>query len=172
MKTFRTILIIWVIVLIIAGFCGKVFAPMRGVPPATSPQGYPIPPVIHPVVPPSEFFKKWSITEVVNSFQRSGLEIANIKSVTEVDSSSLPARPEQGIKFSIPSVREEVAGCVLSFDMEKSLEKVRKHYLSLNKKNKLYSWTFVKDNILLVLDSTLPEEKARGFEKALYELKK
>jgi len=95
-----------------------------------------------------------------------------MKPVTEEDYSFLPARAKEDIKFSIPSIGEDVAGCILGFNVKYDLEKVKKHYLSLNKKNKFHSWTFVKDNILLVLDGRMTEERARKFEKALYELKK
>lgn len=163
---------IGIIVLIIVGFNEEAFAGMRGSSPRTHTPVPKPPPVIQPVVPPPQFFNKWSITEVVNSFQGNGLEIANIKPVSEEDYSSLPVGPEQGIKFSIPSIREDAVGCILSFDDKYDLEKVKKHYQSLNKKGELYSWTFVKDNILLVLDGAIQEAKAREYERALYDLKK
>jgi len=52
-RNVRTLIIgTGIIVLIVAGLYEEVFAPMRGVPPATSPKGTPI----HPVVPPPKFF--------------------------------------------------------------------------------------------------------------------
>jgi hypothetical protein len=168
----QILLISWV-VLIIIGFCEEVFAPMRGSYPRIRPLKPPIIlPPIRPVVPLPQFFNNWSITDVVNSFQGNGLEIGDIRQVTDVDQSFLPARVKEGIKFSIPSVGEEVAGCILSFNDKYNLEKVRKHYLGLNEKGEFYTWTFVKDNILLVLDGRLPESMAREYERALYDLKK
>lgn len=167
-----SIISIPIIFLLIVGWSEKVYAVIGGIS-RGSPGGATVhvPTVPHPPVP-RQFFNRWSITEVINSFQGNGLEIANIKPVTDEDYSSLPAKPEQGIKFSILSLGEDVASCILSFEIKGDIEKVKNHYLGLNKRSELHSWSFVKDNILLILDGKLPEGMARDYEKALYDLKK
>ena len=125
MKTIRTILIIGVVtVLIIAGFSEEAFAMMGHPPnaPSTVPHSPPVPPSVHPPpsVPlpmpsPQYLLKKWSIDDVVKSFNEYGLEIMNVKPVEEADYNPLPARAKEGIKFSMPSFGEDAVGCILSF---------------------------------------------------------
>jgi nucleoside diphosphate kinase len=173
-KGIKSIVLGMITFLIIVGFHKEVLAPFtkNGLPPAKLSKP-PIPPSIRPVILP-QFLHTWSIAEVIDRFQKDGLEIADIKEITETKQNILLRKVKEGIKFSIlsPSVRKEIKGCILVFDVKYDLEKVKKYYLDLNKKGELYSWTFVKDNILLVLDGRVPEEIARKYERSLYELKK
>ena len=183
MKTIKTILIIGIVtVLIIAGFSEEAFA-MMNPPPSNAPSAVPFSPPVPPSVypPPSAplpmpspqyLLKKWSIDDVLKSFNEYGLEIMNLKPVEEADYNPLPARAKEGIKFSTPSFGEYAVGYILSFETKGDMEKVKKHYLKLNKKGELYTWVFVKDNIFLALAGTVPEDKARENERTLYNLKK
>ena len=182
MKTIKTILIIGVVaVLIIAGFSEEAFAmhPPPPSAPSSVPYSPPVPPSVYappsaplPMPSPQYLLKKWSIDDVVKSFNEYGLEIMNIKPIEEADYNPLPARAKEGIKFSTPSFGEYAVGYILSFETKGDMEKVKKHYLKLNKKGELYTWVFVKDNIFLALAGTVPEDKAREYERTLYNLKK
>jgi hypothetical protein len=119
---------------------------------------------------PQYLLKKWSIDDVVKSFNEYGLEITNIKPVEEADYNPLPARAKEGIKFSMPSFGENVVGCILSFETKGDMEKVKRHYLNLNKKGELYTWVFVKDNIFLGLAGVVPEDKAKEYKRAIEEI--
>ncbi|MBI4698478.1 MAG: hypothetical protein HY758_06085 [Nitrospirae bacterium] len=113
---------------------------------------------------------KWSPNDVINIFNTNGLEVKDIKPLTADDYSSIPAKAKEAIKFIISSDHAE--GCILSFERRYDMDKITDHYRTLNKKNKLYSWTFLKDNVLVVLKGEVPEVKARLYEDALKKLKK
>lgn len=130
-----------------------------------------VPPVPHPPQPP-RFFHEWSISEVIGFFVNQGVEMVDLRTVIDSDYRPLPAKAKEGIKFRIPVNEKPLDGCILSFNVKHDLEKVRNHYLKLNKKGQLRSWTFVKDNILLVLDGRMPEKIARKYEEVLDNLKK
>ncbi len=171
MKRLKTILlIIGATILIVTWLAKEVFS-RNGAGGIGNPKFAPVPSTPQPVAP-SIFLIKWSIDDVINSFKVRNIEIMNIKPVTESDYKPLPDRADEGVKFSVSSLGEDTAGCILSFKYTHSLEKVKRYYQKLNKKRELHSWTFVKDNILLVLDGKMPEEKAREYERALNDLKK
>jgi len=115
---------------------------------------------------------KWSPNDVINIFNAKGLEVQDIKPLTAEDYISLPAKAKEAIKFTIPSNGEHAEGCILSFERRDDMEKITGHYRKLNKKGKLHSWTFIKDNVLVVLKGEIPEKKARLYEDALKKLNK
>lgn len=128
-------------------------------------------PIIMPPPRPSIFIKyTWSPKDIVKVLNESGLGIEKIDAVNKIDYSSLPAKAKEAIKFTSPSVGEQGIGCILSFELKSNMEKIKKHYLEKNEKEELYSWTFAKDNVLVVLNGMIPEEKARMFESALNKL--
>jgi hypothetical protein len=120
---------------------------------------------------PPGFPYKWINKDLIEQFSEDGLEIEKAKPVAEVDYGKIPAKVKEITKFSIPSFGEDKVGYIFSFEKKKNLEKVKKHYLELNKKGELYTWSFVKDNVLLLLSGTISEDKARQYESVLYDLK-
>lgn len=128
------------------------------------------PPAIPPPTPPLHIQYKWSPNDVINLFTAKGLEAQDIKPLAAEDYISLPAKAKDARKFTIPSDHAE--GCILSFDRRDDMKKITDHYRSLNKKDKLYSWTYTKDNVLVVLKGEIPEKKARLYEDALRKLNK
>jgi len=177
-KSIKPTLTIGVVVtaLIAGGFVEKAFAPpgRHGLDTSSisfQGWGYPTaPPIVHQPMMPPGFPHKWVTRDVVKSFNENGLEVENVKPVKETENLSLPANTEEAIEFSIPSSGEDVAGCILCFEDKDDMEKVTEHYRELNKEGELYNWSFVKDNILLILKGSLPEEVAREYEKVLYEM--
>ncbi len=128
-------------------------------------------PNIHPSPMPPGFPYKWSGKDLIKRFSESGLEIEKAESVVEANHSNLAVKANEMTRFSIPSFGENIEGFILCFQQKNDLEKAKKYYLELNEKGELYTWSFVKDNIVLVLTGTITEEKARQYEKILYELK-
>ncbi|RJO60159.1 hypothetical protein C4544_06075 [candidate division WS5 bacterium] len=59
----------------------------------------------------------------------------------------------------------------MSFELNDNLNKARKYYLELNKKGELYTWSFVKDNILVILPGDIAEAKAKQYKDALKSMK-
>jgi hypothetical protein len=130
------------------------------------------PPVIPPPGPPLFIPYKWSPNDIINIFNKEGLEIKDIKPLTAEDYKSLPARAKEARKFTLSLNGKDAEGCILSFERRDNMQKITDHYRSLNKKGKLFSWTFTKDNVLVVLKGQIPEAKARLYEDALKKLNK
>jgi hypothetical protein len=122
--------------------------------------------------PPLFMQYKWSPNDVINIFNANGLEVQDIKPLTAEDYNSLPAKAKEAIKFTVPSNGERAEGCILSFERRDDMEKITDYYRTLNKKEKLHSWTFIRDNVLVVLKGEIPEKKARLYEDALKKLNK
>jgi hypothetical protein len=175
MKNKKTITILTfsfiTLVLITGVFSGKVFAawgsPNRlspGTPHAASPHFY------QPIVPPG-FPHKWLYRDVVQSFIENGLAVQEVNEVTVTENKLLPAEAKEVAKFPIHSSKGKAEGCVLCFDDKDDLEEVTEHYRELNESGERYNWSFVKDNVLLVITGPVSEEEARQYEKVLYEMK-
>ncbi len=124
------------------------------------------------IVPPQPpgFPYSWFNKDVVKSLNDKDVKIEQTAEVQANDYTPLPAKAKETTKFSIPELRGNTDGFIYSFKKKRNLEKIQKHYLKLNKKGKLHTWSFTKDNILLVLRGDLPREKALLFESALNEL--
>lgn len=154
--------------LVISGFIEKSFA--MGYPNGSMIRGHLTPLMIMPPPMPPGFPYKWVGNDLILRFNESNLEVEHTEPVAEVDHINLPTNKMEVTKFSIPSFGEDMAGCIFSFEKKYNLEKVRKHYLKLNEMGKLYTWSFVKDNIILIMAGIIPEEKARLYENVLYDL--
>ncbi len=153
------------------GFIEKSFArPSKGCGPCGSLRHITVPIIMPPPRPNIFINYKWSPGDIVKAFNESGLGIEKTEPVNNLDYSSLPAKAKEAIKFTVPLIGEEGIGCILSFEVKRNMEEIRKHYLDKNKKEELYSWTFAKDNILIVLNGVISEEKARMFERVLNQL--
>jgi hypothetical protein len=143
--------------------------PHTAPPSASSPMQ--IQPNVMPSPTPSPFtYYKWTPEDVVNTMLTNGIEINKTGLVTEADYSSLPAKAKEAVRFASPSIGNNAIGCILTFERRYDMEKIINHYRELNNKAELYSWTFVKDNALIVLNGLVGEEKARRYESALLKL--
>jgi hypothetical protein len=75
-------------------------------------------------------------------------------------------------RFRIPSAGESEGGIILSFYKADDLARMRNYYLALNESPPQFSsWVFVKDNILLQINRSLPGPKARQYAAALDAMK-
>ncbi len=128
-------------------------------------------PIVLPPPRPPGFPYKWVGKDLIKRFTEDGLEIEKTKPVAKGDYINLPAKAKEIVSFSIPSLGEDMGGYILCFEKKNNLEKVKKHYFKLNGKGELYMWSFVKDNIILILSGAIAEEKARQYESALNDLK-
>lgn len=163
--------ILLIMFFLIAFYNGNIFAFGGGSGNSGAPAMKNLPTPVFPKPGPPLFMQyKWSPTDVINIFTVNGLEVKDIKPLTAEDYSSLPAKAKEARKFTIPSDHAE--GCILSFERRDDMDKITDHYRTLNKENKLYSWTFIKDNILVVLKGEIPKVKAGLYKDALKKLKK
>jgi hypothetical protein len=102
--------------------------------------------------------------DIVKSFREKGWITVNTSEVRTSELKTLPGRTWESVGFIVPFHNTGLKGCVLSFKEKKEFEKIKKYYLGLNKKRKLYSWSFSRDNILVVLDGAMPAREARKFK--------
>jgi hypothetical protein len=82
-----------------------------------------------------------------------------------------PVMTNEVIKFSVSLNEHKLSGCVLEFDKKENFEQVRDHYLALNEKNIIHTWSLVKDNILVIIDGAMPEQTVREYELRLRNMK-
>lgn len=92
--------------------------------------------------------------------------------MTKDDYGMAPMAAVEGTHFLIPSLCSDCGGRILSFAAQPDLDMTKAYYDSLGKSSAaFFSWTFVKDNILVQINGDLPEAKARKYESALGNLK-
>jgi hypothetical protein len=134
----RCMKIIFITGVIISILCmgeemNEVFAAKHAAPPGPglSPPRYTPPHFHQPMVPPG-FPYKWISAEVVESFEDNQLAVKVTETVTEHDYKNMPAKAEEGIKFSFPMLDESKKGCILSFDKKNDMYKLKKYFLDRN----------------------------------------
>ena len=115
------------------------------------------------------YFYKWECKDVIKAIKDSGLEIVDITGGITVGS---PAAAESTV-FLMPSYGEEIGGVVSSYDSENKLLDSSNYYSSTNKDPQSPAWRiFRRDNILLLISGTVPEETALEYNNALNRMKK
>jgi len=164
-------------VILIVGLATQSYARMVSMPhsSANSPGFNAPPPYVVPVTQPPwfphSFQNIWSADDVVKVLNEQSLEVEAPEFITETDRFGLPATTKELIKFSMPSIGKGIQGCILIFELKDNLNKNKNYYSALNDKGHPHTWSFLKDNILLVIDGAVPEEKAKQYESALTGLK-
>jgi hypothetical protein len=109
--------------------------------------------------------------DIIKSFREKGWITVNTSDVRTSELKTLPGRTWESVGFIVPFYNTALKGCVLSFKEKKEFEKIKKYYLDLNKKGKLYSWSFSRDNILVVLDGAMPARMADEFQSILNQVR-
>ena len=162
----KSILIINILitVLFIAGYCQEAFAAPSG---SFTTQ---LPIMVSPM---PEFETRWKAEAVIDSFEEKGLAVAKQKSVFNALAKGSSANiEEEAVSFDIPSLGKDVGGSINTFKYKIELEELQRHFLDLNKKGDFHTWSYAKDNVLIILTGNVPENIARQYEKALVSLKK
>ncbi len=175
MKKRNMILLInfFFIFIFIAGYSQKVSACGCGSSHSTSSPSYSMSP--QPIMVPSmpEFETKWSTMRVVESFEEKGLTVERLRSIFEdANHDTAINAAEEAVRFDLASFGKEAGVCIHTFTSKDDLKNLQTHFLELNEKGDLYTWSYVKDNVLLVITGTIPEEIARQYERVLYDLRK
>ena len=121
-----------------------------------------------PEVTPTPDFVRWNSTQVVDAFIAAELEAGSPRPMTRDDYGFAPLVAIEGTRFLIPSLCAECGGRIMSFASQGDLEKTRAYYVEMGKESAaFFSWTFVKDNILVQINGDLLEDKALLYEAAL-----
>jgi hypothetical protein len=107
----------------------------------------------------------WLARDVIRSFNENGIRIKNTNNEQVME--LLPAHTNEIIKFSVKLNERNLKGCVLEFENKKDFDAVKEHYLDLNSKHQLHSWSLMKDNILVVIDGSMPEQDIRKYKAVL-----
>lgn len=155
--------------------CAKSSPPTSGTNVPNSPSNSPA---------PSPTFQRWKSEDAIEVFRTAGLEIGNTPTMTREDYGIAPYVAVEGLRLQIPSLAEDsdgngkidaeeadVGGRVMSFKAREDLDKTKNYYDDLGKESAvLYSYTFVKDNILVQINGALSQEKANGYDRALQTL--
>ena len=130
-------------------------------------------PTFTPVPTATPAFSRWKSSQVVDAFKAAGLEVIQPTLMTVKDYGLSPMAADEGIHFIIPSLCVDCGGRIFSFSTPEDLALMQSYYVSLSKKVSaaLFSWVFVKDNILVQINGDLPEAQANKYQAALNSLK-
>jgi hypothetical protein len=111
-------------------------------------------------------------SEVADGLRAAGLGIEVVHMGKREGDDAFALFPNaEAVRFRIPSEGEKEAGMILAFRSSADLEGAERYYLGLNKSLPMFSsWVFVQDNILLQINGSVPEGKARQYQLALYSL--
>ena len=120
----------------------------------------------------SHRFIVWDTQQVLEAFQSAGLEVSHPRPMTSDDYELVPMLAVDGKRFFIPSICSDCGGRIMSFANPDDLAIVGDYYAQMGRVSTiLFSWVFVRDNILVQLNGELPEATARLYESALDSLR-
>jgi hypothetical protein len=121
---------------------------------------------------PTPAYQKWNNDQVIAAFQAAGVEMKDPRPMTKDDYGLSPMSAIMGTRFLTPSVCADCGGRIFTFATPKDLEISQTYYTNLSKVSAaLFSWVFVKDNILVQINGDMKEEQARKYETVLKNLK-
>lgn len=141
-------------------------------------------------------FERWASNQVVEAFQAASLECEQVRPITESDYrlhfTNCPlgydycpfnvdiTNPEdfppltaiEGSRFFTPSLCKDCGGRIFSFASPEDLKELRTYYFEQGEDHiAFFSFLYVRDNILVLIDGDVPEEKAKQYETALKDMK-
>lgn len=117
-------------------------------------------------------FIKWTTQQVEDAFLAAGLEVSNPRPMTTDDYGLVPMLAVEGTRFFIPSICADCGGRIMSFANQEDLTIVQNYYAQMGRFGAvLFSWVYIKDNILVQINGELPEENALMYQAALENLK-
>ena len=118
-------------------------------------------------------FARWTSEEVFDAFLQADVELGSTYEMTPEDFGMTPMVATEAHRILIPSLGKEPGGCLFIFNNQQDLDLTKSYYDDLGTSSALlFSWTIVRDNVLLQIDGTMPEEQMLTYEQALYEMEK
>ena len=113
----------------------------------------------------------WTPAQVVSAFQAAGLPAENARPLTK-DDYGLAPYVGSGLRFFIPAPCADCGGRVFAVENKEERERLQKFYVEMGKASALvFSWVFVKDNIVVQINGDLPEAQAKAYDAALSKLR-
>ena len=126
---------------------------------------------VQPATTTPSAFVMWDPQQVLDAFLADGLEASNPRSIISNDYGLVPMLAIDGIRFYLPSICSDCGGRIMSFADQEKLQIVKDYYGQMGRFSAiLFSWVFVKDNILVQLNGRLSEANARKYEAVLISL--
>jgi hypothetical protein len=117
-------------------------------------------------------FVVWDPQQVLDAILAAGLEAGNPRPMITDDYGLVPMLAIDGIRFFLPSICSDCGGRIMSFADQEKLQVVRDYYGQMGRFSAiLFSWVFVKGNILVQINGRLSEADARKYEAILIGLK-
>ncbi len=108
---------------------------------------------------------------VVGAFKAAGLEAENTSPMTPEDYGPAPMAAE-GLRFFIPSLGEDSGGRIMRFRSEEDAARSKTYYDEMGKASPIFhSWTYSKGPLVVQIDGTLPEDKAKQYEAAFQSIR-
>ena len=105
--------------------------------------------------------------EVIAAFKAAGLQAEGTRPLTITDYVLVPYVC-QGLRFFIPSLGPDNGGRVFICDNKVDEDQLSSYYQSLGQPgSEFFSWVFVKGNIVVQINGTLPEATAKQYEAAI-----
>lgn len=105
--------------------------------------------------------------DVISAFRSAGLEAENPTPMGPKDFGLAPYVC-RGTRFLIPSLGEDSGGRVLSCPSTGDRDAIAAYYVGLGKRSAaLFSWVFVKGNVVVQINGDLDEALARKYESAI-----
>lgn len=127
-----------------------------------------IPQTATPEVTATPTFMRWTADQAADAIIAAGLEFADPKMMTREDYGTGPMSAYEGIHFFVPAICSDCGGRVFSFANQDDLDLTRSYYEELGRISAaLFSWIFVKDNILVQINGDLPAAQALPYLAAL-----
>lgn len=124
-------------------------------------------------VTPTPIFSVWGAEDVQTAILSAGLEYSDPREMTADDYGMAPMVADEAVRFLIPSLCADCGGRTFILSSQADLDSLAEYYNELSKASAMFfSWVFVKDNVLIQLNGSLPEETALKYQSALESMKK
>jgi hypothetical protein len=91
--------------------------------------------------------------------------------MTKEDYGLVPQGICPGVRFFVPSLGRDNGGRLFECRNNDLATAVEKFYTDMGKSALLFSWAFMRENIVVQINGDLPEAKARQYEAVLNGLK-
>ena len=117
--------------------------------------------------------RRWTAQQVVDVFVEAGLEVAEVQPMTANEFLAAPRLAEKALFFPVWELKlcfcsDVPLAFVMTFDSVEDRDETRAYYDDLERQSVVFAtWTFVRDNALVVLPGGLNEADAESYEAAL-----
>lgn len=127
-----------------------------------------------PATTPTQTFYKWSAEEIFNELTNAGVDIELVEKCSNLTYSTSLTLVRDYCEFYVESNGMEFYGLINAYDNPDSLEADKSYSASVfnNKYGDRVPHILIKDNIVVILSSYLPEEQVAFFQELLLSIQK